>query len=168
GQGIGREAPPRGEHGQEPTLLVVVPGQLEAERAQLLDGEDEAARRAHLRDLLDRDERLERTRPDTAVLLVGERPEDPVLAEELDDVPGELGRLVDLGGPRRDPFPGERPHQVSYLALLRRHPFVQPFVKPTAGGADIRNVVELAIMGATAVVMAVFALVALFAFVGAR
>ena len=43
-------------------------------------------------------------RPDPAVLLVHKRREDPLLAEELDDVPRELGPLVDLGGPGRDPL----------------------------------------------------------------
>ena len=66
--------------------------QLEAERAELLHREDQPARRADLRDLLDRDERQQRPGAGSAVLLVEEEPEDAVLAEELDDVPGELVR----------------------------------------------------------------------------
>ena len=46
------------------------------------------------------------------------RREDPVLAEELDDVPRELGRRVDLGRPRRDPLARERAHELPDLALL--------------------------------------------------
>ena len=45
-------------------------------------------------------------------------PEELVLAEELDDVPRELRRLVDLGRARRDPLARERPHELADLALL--------------------------------------------------
>src|SRR5207253_6127677 len=96
-------------------------------QAQRLRGDDEPARRAHLRDLLDRDERHERARADPAVLLVVEDPEDLVLAEEVDDVPRELGRLVDLARPWSDPLPRELADQLADLALLvaerfeRRH-----------------------------------------------
>ena len=41
-----------------------------------------------------------------------------MLAEELDDVPGELVALVDLGRARRDPLARERAHEVAELALL--------------------------------------------------
>ena len=41
-----------------------------------------------------------------------------VLAEELDDVPRELGRLVDLGRARRDALARERADEVADLALL--------------------------------------------------
>ena len=68
---------------------------------------------------------VERARPDPAELLVRERREDPVLAEELDDVPGELGGRVDLGGPGRDPLSGQRAHEVTDLALLGRQAVVQ-------------------------------------------
>ena len=52
------------------------------------------------------------------MLLVEEEPEDAVLAEELDDVPRELVRLVDLGRARRDPLARERPHELADLELL--------------------------------------------------
>jgi hypothetical protein len=52
------------------------------------------------------------------VLLVVREPEELVLAEELDHVPGELALLVDLGGPWRDALAGERPDKVADLALL--------------------------------------------------
>jgi hypothetical protein len=41
-----------------------------------------------------------------------------VLAEELDDVPGELVRGVDLGRARRDPLARDRAHEVTDLDLL--------------------------------------------------
>ena len=127
GQRVGGERVARGEPRQEPLLLLLVPGELERERAELLHGEDQPARRADLRDLLDRDDGLERARADAAVLLVGERGEDAVLAEELDDVPRELRGLVDLGRTRRDPLARQGPYEVADLALLTcqrvmRHP----------------------------------------------
>jgi hypothetical protein len=42
------------------------------------------------------------------VLLVEEEAEDALVAEQLDDVPGELVRGVDLRRPRRDALAGER------------------------------------------------------------
>ena len=41
-----------------------------------------------------------------------------MLAEELDHVPGELARGVDLGGARRDALARERPDELADLALL--------------------------------------------------
>ena len=99
-------------------LLRLRAGELEPERAELLDREQEAARRADLRDLLDRDEREQRARARAAVLLVEEETEDLVLAEELDDVPGELVRLVDLGRARGDALARERADELANLALL--------------------------------------------------
>ena len=107
-----------GEAREEPRPLLLRPGELEPERAELLHGEDQPARRADLRDLLDRDEREERPGSRAAVLLVEEEPEDAVLAEELDDVPRELVRLVDLGGARRDALARDRPHELADLELL--------------------------------------------------
>ena len=92
--------------------------ELEAERAELLDGENQAARRADLRDLLDRYQRQQRAGAEASVLLVEEQPEDVVLAEELDDIPRELVRLVDLRSARRDPLARQRPDEVTDLALL--------------------------------------------------
>ena len=56
--------------------------------------------------------------PSAAVLLLEEEAEDPVLAEELDDVPGELVRLVDLGRARGDPLARDRAHELADLELL--------------------------------------------------
>ena len=99
-------------------LLLVGAGDLEPERAELLHREDERRRRADLPDLLDRDEREERAGAEPAVLLVEEEPEDVVLAEELDDVPRELVRLVDLSRARRDPLARELADEIAQLALL--------------------------------------------------
>src|SRR5262249_40143229 len=84
----------------------------------LLHGEDEAARRADLRDLLDRNEGEQRAGAGAARLLVEEKAEDTVLAEELDDVPRELVRLVDLRSARRDPVASKRANEVAELELL--------------------------------------------------
>ena len=51
-------------------------------------------------------------------VLVEEEPEDAVLAVELDDVPRELVRLVDLRGARRDALARERPDELADLELL--------------------------------------------------
>ena len=99
-------------------LLLLVAGQLEPERAELLHGEDEPGRRADLGDLLDRDEHHQRPGARTAVLLLEGKPEDVVLAEQLDHVPRELGGLVDLLGARRDTLARERADEVADLALL--------------------------------------------------
>ena len=53
---------------REPALLLLLgAGELQAEGAEFLDGEDQAARRADLRDLLDRDEDEERAGTEPAV-----------------------------------------------------------------------------------------------------
>ena len=57
GQRVGREPLAAREPGQETLLLLVRPGQLDAQRTELLDGHDQARRRADLGELLDRDER---------------------------------------------------------------------------------------------------------------
>ena len=56
--------------------------------------------------------------PGAAVALLEEEPEQALLAIELDDVPGKLVRLVDLGRPRRDPLRRERAHEREQLALV--------------------------------------------------
>ena len=99
-------------------LLLLRARELEPERAELLHGEQQAARRADLRDLLDRDEREQRAGAGAAPLLVVEEAEELVLAEELDDVPRELVRLVDLGRTRRDALARERAHELADLPLL--------------------------------------------------
>ncbi len=46
--------------------------------------------------------------------------EDLVLAEDLDEVPGELPGLVDLGRARRDALARERANELADLALILR------------------------------------------------
>src|SRR5262249_21926013 len=134
-----------GEPRQEALLLLVRAGELDAERAELLHGDDQPARRAHLRDLLDRNERHQRARAKAAVLLVEENPEDLVLPVERDDVPGKLGRLVDLRRPRRDALARELPDQLADLALLvgqriKRHEgSVFPCLELESGGRGRRR-----------------------------
>ena len=98
--------------------LLVGATELQPERAELLHCEDQPAGGADLRDLLDRDERKERPRTGAADLLVEEEPEDALVAEELDDVPRELVRRVDLRRARRNPLAGEGAHELAQLALL--------------------------------------------------
>src|SRR5439155_7192495 len=99
-------------------LLLVAARELEPERAELLHREDQRRGGADLPDLLDRDQREERAGAEPAVLLVEEEAEDVVLAEQLDDVPGELVGGVDLGSARRDPLARELPDEVAQLPLL--------------------------------------------------
>jgi hypothetical protein len=99
-------------------LLLIRSRELQSERAELLHGDDEPARRADLRDLLDRDQREQRARAEPAVLLVEQQPEDVVLTIQPDDVPRELVRRVDLRGARRDPRARDRPDEVADLPLL--------------------------------------------------
>src|SRR5207237_7015418 len=99
-------------------LLLLGTGELQAERAELLDGENQPAGRAHLRDFFDRDQREQRAGAEAPVLFVEEEPEEVVLAVERDDVPRELVRLVDLRRPRRDSLARDPPDEVAELALL--------------------------------------------------
>src|SRR5207237_799439 len=103
---------------QEPLLLLVGARELDRQRAKLLDGDDQAARRTDLRELLDRDEGHDGARAEAAELLVVEDSEELVLAEELDDVPRELGLPVDLRRPRSDALACECPDEIADLALL--------------------------------------------------
>ena len=107
-----------GEPRQEALLLLLGARELDRERAELLHREDQPARRADLRDLLDGHQREQRPRARSPVLLVEEEPEDAVLAKELDDVPGELVRRVDLGCARRDALARDRPHEIADLELV--------------------------------------------------
>src|SRR2546421_819293 len=103
---------------QEALLLVLGAGELDSQRAELLHGEDQAARGADLRDLLDRDERHQRARAGAPMLLVEHDPEQVVLPEELPDVPRELGAPVDLGRTRRNSLARENANQVADLTLF--------------------------------------------------
>ncbi len=78
---------------QEALLLLVRPGQLDPERAELLHGEDQAGRRADLRELLDRDEHHQRAGAGAAVLLLERQPEQVVLAASARPCPTGTRRL---------------------------------------------------------------------------
>ncbi len=71
---------------------------------KLLHRDDQRARRARLRDLLDDLDVGEEGAAQAAVLGRNRNPQQVVLREELLDVPRKLAGLVDLGGARRDLF----------------------------------------------------------------
>ena len=50
--------------------------------------------------------------------LVEGEPEDLMLAQKLDHVPGEVAGLVDLGCPGRDALPRQRADELADLTLL--------------------------------------------------
>src|SRR5438270_657712 len=83
--------------------------------AEPLHGQQQPGGRADLGELLDRDEHHQRARGRAAVCLVEREAEELVLAKQLDHVPGELGRFVDLRRPRRDPLARERAHELPDL-----------------------------------------------------
>ncbi len=74
---------------------------------------------AHARaELLDRQAGGQQVGAEPAVLGRERQPEDVLGGEEVLEVPRELGRPVDLGGPGRDPLTGELADGVAELALL--------------------------------------------------
>ena len=103
---------------QEPLLLLLVPREPHREGAQLLHGEDEAHGRVGLGDLLDRDEEHQGPGRGPTVALVVREAEDLVLPQQLDHVPREVPRLVDLGRPRRDALARQSAHELANLELL--------------------------------------------------
>jgi hypothetical protein len=94
--------------------------ELDRQRAELLDHQDQGARRADLGDLLDRHLLHQRAGAGPSVLLRERQAEDVVGGEELADVPGVLPLLVDLGGARCDPVLGEAADEVAEVAKLLR------------------------------------------------
>ena len=91
-----------GERRQHLLLQLGRAGEDDRLRAELVHGGDQRGRGAGARDLLDHDAGRDRVGPGAAVLLgdvhgVKTRPH-----EGIEHVMRELGRLVDLGGPRRD------------------------------------------------------------------
>src|SRR4026209_2665352 len=97
---------------------VRIAAESEPERPELLHREDQPARRADFRDLLDRDQGEQCPGARAARLLVEEEPEDALVTEQLDDVPRKLVRRVDLRRAGRDPLARERPDEVAQLPLL--------------------------------------------------
>src|SRR5262249_59588909 len=120
-----------GQARQPALLLLLAAGELDPERAELLHGEDQARRRADLRQLLDRNEHHQRAGAGAAVALLERQPEQVVLAHQLDHVPGELGGLVDLGRAGRDALTREVAHEVADLALLLAQRVGRHGPKPT-------------------------------------
>ena len=118
GQCEGDQRPPGGEIREPALLLVVVAGEQEGQRAQLLDREDQAARRARPADLLDREADVQQRAPEPSVGLGKRQPEDVMGREQLLDVPREFGGPVDLRGARRYLFVGEDADRVAEHQLL--------------------------------------------------
>ena len=106
---------------RHPALLLLVRAAVEQrQRAQLLDGRDQAARGAHPAELLDDEQSVEIMSAAQAAVLVRKRQrQEVVLAQQLDDVPRELAAAVDLGRARRDLVLGQLAHGVAQRALIR-------------------------------------------------
>src|SRR5579862_4449639 len=120
---------PRREVGQEAGLLLVAATEQDRQRAEALDGEDQARGRVGAGDLLDREALRQQVGADPAVGL-GERQGEHVLRrQQLADVLGELAGSVDLGGARRDPLVGERVERVAEEDLLLAQPVGQSAVR---------------------------------------
>ena len=105
---------------QEPLLQLVGAEQLDRQRAELLDHQDQRARRARLGDLLDRHLQHQRAGAGAAVLLGERQPEDVLLGEQLADVPRVLALRVDLGGARRDALRDDLADRVAEVLVLLR------------------------------------------------
>jgi hypothetical protein len=103
---------------QEALLLLLGAEELDRQRPELLDHQDQRARRARARDLLHGDVEHQRAGPGPAVLLLQGQAEDVVLGQQPAHVPGILGLRVDLRGPGRDALRDQPPHGVAELHLL--------------------------------------------------
>ena len=119
GQGERDERPARPrDPGTSAASARRVPARRSGRLAELLDREDQAARRADAADLLDREADRQQVATEPAVLARGTAGEDVVAREQLLDVPRELGGPVDLGGTRRDPLVGEDADGVAERELV--------------------------------------------------
>ena len=120
GQGEGDQLPARRPgRGTSARFCSSRAGQEERQRGQLLDGEDQPARRADPADLLDGEADGQQVATEPAVRDSGYgRARMSWLGEQLLDVPRELGRPVDLGRARRDPLVGEDPDGVAEGCLI--------------------------------------------------
>ena len=98
---------PDGEVRQPALLLLVGAGDLDRHRAELLDGEDEAARRAHAAELLDGEAQGQQVGAEAAVFLRERQRRRCPARRGGCDVVGPLGRPVDLGGAGRDRLVGQ-------------------------------------------------------------
>src|SRR5439155_25926761 len=97
------------------------------------------ARRADLGHLLDRDEGEERAGPRAAAALVVKEPEEPVFAVQLDDIPRELVRRVDLRRARGDALARQRAHELADLPLLGAQRIPGHAASLRGPGAEIRE-----------------------------
>jgi hypothetical protein len=129
GQREGDERPAGREVGKPALLLLVGAGEDQRQGAQLLDREDQPARRARPADLFHGQRDREQLAAEAAVLGWERQPEDVVTGQELLDVPRELGGLVDRGRARRDLLVGEDPDRVAEHQLL-----LGQAVRPGGGG----------------------------------
>ena len=118
GQRVGGDPLSARDLGQETVLLLLGARKPQRERAQLLHGEDEPHRRIGLGDLLHGDEQHQRPRIRPSVALVEGEPEDLVLAQELDHVPREVARLVDLGRAGSDSLTRQGADELADLTLF--------------------------------------------------
>ena len=116
------QLPAGGEVGQPRPLLVIGAREDDRQRRELLDGEDEAARRIDAAQLLDRDAGGQQVGTDAAVFLRKRQAEDVLPRKEVLDVVGEFRLLVDLGGARPDLLVGQRPDRVAEEDLVLGQP----------------------------------------------
>ena len=108
-----------GREVRDPALLLLVgPGEEDRQGAEALHGEDEARRRADAADLLDREAGGQEVAAEPAEPLREVEREEVVRRQQLLDVPGELGRPVDLRRARGDLLVGELAHGVAQEPLL--------------------------------------------------
>ena len=105
---------------QEALLLLVAAEEPDRQRAELLDHQDQRARRAGLGDLLDRDVQHQRPGSGAAVFSLERQRQEVVLGEQLPQVPGIGGLLVDLGGARGDTLDDDLANRVAELDDLGR------------------------------------------------
>ena len=118
GERVRRNPLPARDLRQKTVLLLLRARKPKRERAELLHGEDEPDGRICLGDLLHGDEEHQRPGVRATVPLVEGEPEDLVLAQKLDHVPGEVAGLVDLGCPGRDALPRQRADELADPTLL--------------------------------------------------
>ena len=93
-------------------------GEGDRQRAELLDGQDQAGRGARPAELLDGEADAQQLPAEAAVLDRERQREDVVVGEQPPHVLGELGRSVDLGGARGDPLVGEDADRVAEHLVL--------------------------------------------------
>jgi hypothetical protein len=122
GQAEADERLARGEVGHPAGELLGRPAKPERQRAEVLDGEDEAARDTGARDLLDGQADRQEVAADAAVLGRERQAQDVLPCEQAPDVLGELAAAVDLGGPGRDALGGEVANGVTEEDLVLGQP----------------------------------------------